>query len=249
MAETVSDKDLQTLVELLEEGRRENPPAGLPQVVLEVLQDLVHCDNLCFLDFDPVTRRDYLGQDLSAVVVEPEPDDDAEVFWDHFWDDPHCSYSVTSGDERTVTISSDFCSRRQWHQSGMYADYLGKYGVENDAIVCISSPAGRTRRLILFRGPGPDFDQRDRLLLSLLRPHLDELYQDLQRRRRADLGLTPRQHEILDLVGAGYTNSDFARKLVVSATTVRTHLEDVFRQLDVSNRSAAVAKAFPVPPL
>lgn len=249
MAETVSDKDLRTLVELLEEGRRENPPAGLPQVVLEVLQDLVRCDDLSFLDYDPKARREYVYQDVSETTVDPEPEEEMELFWDHFWDDPHCSYSVTSGDERTVTISSDFCSRRQWHQSAMYVDCLGKYGVESDAIVYISSPAGRTRRLILFRGPGPDFDQRDRLLLSLLRPHLDELYQDLQRRRRVDLGLTPRQHEVLDLVAAGYTNTDIARKLVVSATTVRTHLENVFRQLDVTNRSAAVAKAFPVPPL
>lgn len=249
MAETVSDKDLRTLVELLEEGRRDCPAAGLPIVVLELVQDLVPCDGLSFLDFDPVARREYLYQDVSETILEPEPEDDVDVFWDHFWEDNCCSYSVMSGDERTVTTSSDFYTPHQLHQTGMYNEYLAKYGVEHNAIVCISSPAGRTRRLHLSRGPGADFDQRARLLLSLLRPHLDELYQDLQRRRQADLGLTPRQHQVLDLVAAGYTNTDIARKLVVSATTVRTHLENVFRQLDVTNRSAAVAKAFPAPPL
>jgi DNA-binding CsgD family transcriptional regulator len=249
MAETVSDKDLRTLVDLLEEGRRQSPPVGLPQVVLELIQRLVRCDELSFLEFDPVARRGYLYQDISEAIVDPEDDSEDEAFWHHFWDDLECSYSVRTGDERTVTTSSDFYSRREWHQSGMYVDYLGKYGIENTAIVCISSPAGRTRRLVLFRGPGPDFDHRDRLLLSLLRPHLDELYQDLQRSRQADLSLTRRQHQILGLVAAGYTNSEIARKLVVSTTTVRTHLENVFRQLQVTNRSAAVAKAFPVPPL
>ncbi len=250
MAETVSDKDLRTLVELLEEGRRDRPPAGLPRVVLELAQKLVRCDDLSFLEFDPAARRDYLAQDVSETIVDPVDDDsDGDAFWDHFWDDLACSYSVTSGDERTITTSSDFYSQRQRHQTGMYVEYLGKYGIEHSAIVCVSSPAGRTRRLVLFRGRGPDFDARDRLLLALLRPHLDELYQDLQRHRQVDLGLTRRQHEVLGLVAAGYTNTDIARKLVVSTTTVRTHLENVFRQLEVTNRSAAVAKAFPVPPL
>lgn len=249
MAETVSDKDLRTLVGLLEEGRLDNAPAGLPHVVIELVQDLVRCDHLGFLEFDPVERRHHVYQDVSETLLDPEPDDDEDAFWNQFWGAAHCSYSVTSGDERTVTISSDFYSQREWHQSGMYTDCLSRYGQEYSAILCISSPAGRARRLHLARGPGRDFDQRDRLLLSLLRPHLDELYQDLQRRRQAESGLTPRQRQVLGLVAAGYSNSDIARKLVVSATTVRTHLENIFRQLNVTNRSAAVAKVFPAAPL
>jgi hypothetical protein len=33
---------------------------------------------------------------------------------------------------------------------------------------------GRTMRLFFFRGPGPDFSERDRALLTLLRPHLHQ---------------------------------------------------------------------------
>jgi DNA-binding NarL/FixJ family response regulator len=85
-------------------------------------------------------------------------------------------------------------------------------------------------------------------VLSLLRPHPNELYQDLERSRRRDCGLTDRQRELLRFVADGYTNKEIARHLVVSVATVRTHLENIFRQLDVTNRSAAVAKAFPTPP-
>src|SRR5262249_20171180 len=147
----------------------------------------------------------YLDQDPAGAVADPSYDHgDPDPFWVHYWDCPPCSYSSLSGDERTVTTISDFYSERQWHQSPMYRDCLSRIGVEHNAVVYISSPAGRPRRLVFFRyGPGPDFSQRDRLLLSLLRPHLDELYQDLQRSRQPALGLTSRQQHVLRLVAAG----------------------------------------------
>lgn len=43
----------------------------------------------------------------------------------------------------------------------------------------------------------------------------------------------------------GYSNSDIARELVVSTATVRKHLENIFRRLGVTSRTAAAARAFP----
>jgi ATP/maltotriose-dependent transcriptional regulator MalT len=128
----------------------------------------------------------------------------------------------------------------------MYQDYL--LGFEHEAMMCLSAPDGRTRRLIFFRTTDHDFDERERLLLALLRPHLNEAYQDLQRRRAAGPTLTQQQRRVLRLVADGLSNKEIARELVVSATTVRTHLEKIFVTLDVTSRGAAVAKAFPRPP-
>ena len=44
---------------------------------------------------------------------------------------------------------------------------------------------------MLFRGPGLDFSERDRDLLALLRPHLNQAYLDADRRRRPVPQLTP----------------------------------------------------------
>src|SRR5207245_988201 len=82
-----------------------------------------------------------------------------------------CSYPDRSGDDRSVTMLSDFYTPQQWHNTGIYADYFAPFGIEHDMMLCISAPPGRSRRLILSRGRGLDFDGRDRLLLSLLRPH------------------------------------------------------------------------------
>jgi DNA-binding CsgD family transcriptional regulator len=150
-----------------------------------------------------------------------------------------------SGDQRTITTISDFYTQREYHQTGMYADALGPQGIEREAMLCLSAPPGHSRRLLFIRGAGPDFDERDRLLLALLRPHLNELYQELQRRRRTAPALTARQQQLLQLVARGYSNSDIARELVVSTATVRKHMENIFQRLHVTSRTAAASAAFP----
>ena len=54
--------------------------------------------------------------------------------------------------------------------------------------------------------------------------------------------LTPREVEILALVGDGASNKAVARRLGISAHTVKFHLEAVFRKLGVTTRAEAVAR-------
>ena len=98
---------------------------------------------------------------------------------------------------------------------------------------------------MLTRGRGPDFSERDRALLALLRPHLQHAYLDAERRRHPIPQLTTRQRELMYLVAAGHTNTQIARLLGVSEGTVRTHLANVYGRLQVSSRAAAVTRAFP----
>ena len=86
-----------------------------------------------------------------------------------------------------MTKASDYYSARQWHSTGMYTDYLRPHGTEHELLMLLPAgpgPAagpGRTVRLPFSRGPAPDFFERDRALLALLRPHLPAL-------RAEDLG-------------------------------------------------------------
>jgi DNA-binding NarL/FixJ family response regulator len=105
------------------------------------------------------------------------------------------------------------------------------------------SPAS-SRLLVLSRGPGPGFSERDCALLTLLRPHLHRAYLDVERRRHPVPRLTPRQWELLRLLAAGHTNTQIARQLGISGGTVRTHLENIYEKLNVSSRTAAVTRAF-----
>ncbi|HUN40215.1 MAG TPA: response regulator transcription factor [Acetobacteraceae bacterium] len=54
--------------------------------------------------------------------------------------------------------------------------------------------------------------------------------------------LTPREVEVLSLVGQGFTNKAVARRLGISVHTVKFHLEALFAKLDAASRAEAVAK-------
>jgi len=54
--------------------------------------------------------------------------------------------------------------------------------------------------------------------------------------------LTPREAEILTLVGQGMSNKGVARALGISVHTVKFHLEALFAKLGANSRTEAVAK-------
>jgi len=56
---------------------------------------------------------------------------------------------------------------------------------------------------------------------------------------RPPAALTQREREILGLVAEGVSNAQLAQRLLVSEKTVRFHLSNVYKKLDVSNRTEA----------
>ncbi len=56
--------------------------------------------------------------------------------------------------------------------------------------------------------------------------------------------LTPREREVLALVGEGLSNTEIARLLGLGEGTVKTHVGHVFAKLDLRDRAAAVVFAF-----
>lgn len=248
----VSEPDLRALAGIVTEDRPDLPPSeGLPPSLLADLMGQIRCDGLLLQGFDSGRQLNWFKQGL------PAPDDDVaagaladadKAHWEHYWDCLPCSYPDRSGDVRSVLRIADFYSARQWHSTGMYSEVYRTLGLEHELQLCLppaGGPAGgaeRTVRLYLFRGPGPDFADRD--LLTLLRPHLHQAYLDAERHRHGTPQLTSRQWEMLRLVAAGHTNAQIARRVGVTEGTVRKHLENTYARLNVSSRTAAVTRAF-----
>jgi DNA-binding CsgD family transcriptional regulator len=246
-----SDRDLRALAAIVSENRTDLPDGeGLPESLLADLMSQIRCDRGQFVGIDSARQawwfrqedpvRD-LGEDLRAVA--------REVYWKHYGDSRFCSYPSRTGDLRSIVKISDLYSVRQWHSTAMYTDRDRLLGTEHALMLCLpaaqlpTAGSGRHVRVYFIRGTGPDFGERDRALLTLLRPHLQQAYLDAERRRHPVPRLTARQAELLHLVAAGHTNTQIARQLGISEGTVRTHLENIYQKLGVSSRAAAVTRA------
>jgi LuxR family maltose regulon positive regulatory protein len=55
--------------------------------------------------------------------------------------------------------------------------------------------------------------------------------------------LTAREVEVLRLMAAGRSNPEIAEELVITLTTVKAHVRNILRKLDVENRTQAAARA------
>jgi DNA-binding CsgD family transcriptional regulator len=244
-----SERDVRALAAIVSEDRADVPAqGGLPPSLLAELMDQIRCDVVAFGGFDSGRQETWCVQFVPdggvAVVTDAAP-----VNWQHYWHCQPCSYPDRTGDLRSIVKIADFYSDRQWHSIGSRCGVNRPLGFEHDLMLTLPATPGpviepgRTMRLFFFRGPGPDFSERDRALLTLLRPHLHQAYLDAERRRHPRRRLTPRQKDLLHLLAAGHTNTQIARRLGISEGTVRTHLENIYARLHVSSRTAAVTCA------
>jgi LuxR family maltose regulon positive regulatory protein len=55
--------------------------------------------------------------------------------------------------------------------------------------------------------------------------------------------LSQRELEVLRLIVDGATNQEIAHELVLTVNTVKRHISNIFRKLEVSNRAQAIAQA------
>jgi DNA-binding NarL/FixJ family response regulator len=76
-----------------------------------------------------------------------------------------------------------------------------------------------------------------RVALSAARLHSGEYWPG------ANLGLTQRESEVLELMVRGLSNRAIANRLIVGEETVKTHVRNIYRKLNAVDRSQAVTAA------
>jgi len=193
------------------------------------------------------------GPWLLAWHVEPADNtnfpDGGEVLQHHLHEHAVLAYVQATGDGRAKRMS-DFLSDRQFRSLGLYHDFYRRREVAYQTMIAAPAPGGGLIAVALNR-QRHDFSSDDLELLDLLRIHVGQA---------ADIALpthpgsaappdaaayrllTPRQAFILQLVSDGQSDRGIARTLGISTRTVQAHLQHIYRALDVTSRTEAIAR-------
>lgn len=93
-----------------------------------------------------------------------------------------------------------------------------------------------------------DFSPKDFALMTYLSEHISTHFNNFKQYKtkedstslliKKDLPLTKREIEIALLVKQGLSNEEISNTLHISFHTVKTHLEHIYRKLDISNRAS-----------
>jgi DNA-binding CsgD family transcriptional regulator len=217
-----------------------------PPAFLAALRRLVPCDFAAFNELDRVRERhlDHVVDPVGAIDGMDAP----ITYWQARAEHPLCRYHETTGDWRAYRLS-DFVTLRDLRRSRIYDEWMLPVGQTHLITVGLDAPLDHTKVFLLNRPNGPDFDERDCLVLDVLRPYFAMRYRAARGGREAPDGprrcgdLTPREREILALVAEGKTNAQIAEQLWISGGTVRRHLENAYAKLGVHTRTAAVRAA------
>lgn len=242
----MTDTDVRALLGVFERCQ----PAAADDIfyadVLTGLRRLIPCDDITFQVMEVAEQRvralfvtdDGVQRDETVGMT----DELTTLFWQQFWEDDGCAGPLTTGDYSTLLHHAERSRTRSYANTAL-GSLDAEMGIKDEILVPMAPLAGKDRRLLLWRSTGrPDFSEREKAMLSLVRPHVAELHTRRDRELRGEPNLTPRQWEVLRQVATGASNTQIARRLGVSDATVRKHLENVFLRLGVQSRTEALAR-------
>ncbi|QBB69984.1 LuxR family transcriptional regulator [Pseudolysobacter antarcticus] len=142
---------------------------------------------------------------------------------------------------------SDHLTRRQWHRTALYGEAYAQVGQEDGLALDIPLGGAGFLSLNVTRGQR-GFASSERLALSLLGPHVREVYRRLQGNvrlaRALDLAhagenaakISARESDVLRWVTLGKSNAEIADLLGIRPGTVKRHLENLYAKLGVQSR-------------
>ncbi len=116
---------------------------------------------------------------------------------------------------------------------------LTSFDLDEDIYQCVNAGA---HGYILKDAP------QDRLLEAIQAVHAMKRYFPAEiagrlTERMARANLTPREHQVLQLVAKGLTNKEIGRVFGISENTARNHVNSIIEKLEVSDRTEAATVA------
>lgn len=178
---TVSGGDLVAVLEAVRVVSAATRRDEFGLAALRAVNGLVRSDVTSLNEVDPAAGRlVFLAEPASFVF----PTGSAEVLASLAAQHPLIRHYLDTGDGSAVRIS-DFLTLERWHGSELFRMFYGPLGLDHQMAIVLPAPLPIVVGMALNRA-GVDFDERDREVLDLFRPHLAQAWRRAREYERLD---------------------------------------------------------------
>lgn len=176
--------------------------------------------------------------------------DAQESYINKYFDEDYIKYLYEFATETTVYRDSDLLEYEIRSNTEFYKNFLEPENVIYGCGIMTIHNNRITAFFNLFRDQkSGDFSAKDLYILNILKKHLENMVHKISVLNRDEIlaeknlnefskkfGLTDREQEVLVLVNNGKSNQEISDELVVSLSTVKKHIYNLFCKTGVSNR-------------
>jgi DNA-binding CsgD family transcriptional regulator len=199
--------------------------------------------------------------DRTWAIARPTfPASDHEIFARLAMQNPLAERLMRTRDGRPLRFS-DVVTPEELHATDLYREFYVRYGIEHQIAFALPSDDQQILAIALSRCER-DYEDEERELLALARPHLIQAYRnalEYSGRRLSTptstipgpdqgaleaLGLTPTQARVLRLIATGRSTQAIATELNIAQRTVHKHLQRTYKSLGVVDRFEAADAAW-----
>lgn len=224
--------------------------AGFLAAVAAGMARLIPADHYSVHALDSRSNRLAFAM-LPDVLFTPE---EIAYYQQHAAEHPVVAYYARTGDQRARRMT-DITTTARWRATAMYRHVHSRLGFAYHLSLPIKVDA-TTVAGVSFSRSGRDFTDRHCALLDAFAPHFRLAWSrhrdpwsnetpaaPAARERLVQLGLTPREADILFWMTEGKQNREIATILGRSLATVQEHVGNLIRKLGQENRHATTVFA------
>lgn len=166
------DKDRQAILDCLNQVYGAADLPAFRTAAVAAVAKLVDSEITAYNEVNAATQK---------IVMTADPEDLGfpgfeEIFFQHIAEHPLVTYQTKTRDGRAKKFS-DFLSRRQFHDLGLYTDLYRRVDTEYQMAVALPSSSASIVAIAVNRQT-KDFGERERSLLNVVRPHLAQAYEN-----------------------------------------------------------------------
>ncbi|MCD7731752.1 MAG: LuxR C-terminal-related transcriptional regulator [Oscillospiraceae bacterium] len=192
--------------------------------------------------------------DKNFFISPNSSDNFVSEYLNHYYDEDYLKYLYEITTETTVYKDTSILDDDIRKSTDFYKKFLKPSDIPYGCGILII----KNRRIIaimnLFRSEQlGDFSDKDVYILNLLKKHIENMVHNTYQTERKQIAvdkcfanasakyeLTNREHEILKLLSEGLSNSEICDKLMISLSTAKKHIYNIYTKTGVKSRTQLI---------